>query len=95
MSSKWINNIETIKIMNAIAIILVSGFLLGSIYSRYEIYSMYREGILDQDVFERMITGDAKELVYIVSIIIIYFFKDNIKDSFNGKSDCMDCPLNQ
>ena len=85
--------------MNAIAVIFALAFLGLAVYESITSFSLFKNGQMSDELFERMRTSGFKEVGYLVSIIIIYFFKDNKVNHYEGAFEnqggkCFDCPLN-
>ncbi|WP_435415859.1 hypothetical protein [Polaribacter aestuariivivens] len=74
VNSKWINNIDTIKTMHFIAVLMVVFFLISIIYQVFEINVQLRKDLITPDIYERLVTSFLDEIAQLVMIVVMYFF---------------------
>ena len=80
---KFFNITDKTKLsfMSWIGSAFIVTYLLMSTYSVVQIHYLFLKGMIKEDVFERMISGQQQRLLEIVMIIVLFFFKGNSNTS--------------
>ena len=85
---KFFNITDKTKLsfMSWIGSAFIVTYLLMSTYSVVQIHYLFLKGMIKEDVFERMISGQQQKLIEIVMIIVLFFFKGNSSTSTTNTS---------
>lgn len=85
---KFFNITDKTKLsfMSWIGSAFIVTYLLMSTYSVIQVHYLFLKGLIEEDVFERMISGQQQRLLEIVMIIVLFFFKGNSNTSTTNTS---------
>ncbi len=92
---KYFNITDKTKLsfMSWIGSAFIVTYLAMSAYSVGQVHYLFLKGMIKEDVFERMISGQQQRLLEIVMIIVLFFFKGNSNTTTNT-TDNRGLPLN-
>ncbi|QOD60662.1 hypothetical protein H9I45_15180 [Polaribacter haliotis] len=79
-NSKWINNIDKVKTMHFISIVLISVYLVLSFYQTVQLDIKIEKGLIQAEQYERAVSDINRNLLGLVTIVILFFFKERSKN---------------
>lgn len=84
-NSKWINNIDKVKTMHLISIVLISTYLILSFYQTIQLDIKIEKGLIQAEQYERAVSDINRNLLGLVTIVILFFFKEKTSKKEEGE----------